>query len=244
MATAYWSAARHPWTSLVFVVPLLLAYEGGVYWLSTVQSQAWRNGADAWLRWGLEVFDLKHPLIAPGLVVLGLIVWVWSRGGEQPEGVGSACAGMALESGLFAVGLWAVSRGLGPLLDHYGITLAAETAPQRGPHDAFAQVITFVGAGIYEEVLFRLILMNALAAVLRVAQVPGLVAKLLAAAGSALAFAAAHHIGPYGEPMDAFVFVFRTLAGLYFAALFQFRGFGIAVGAHAGYDVIVGVGLS
>src|SRR4051812_20856960 len=108
MATAYWSAARHPWPSLVFVAPLLLAYEGGVYWLSTVQSQTWRNGADAWLRWALEVFDLKHPLIAPGLVVTGLVAWVWSRGGQQPEGIGGVCAGMALESGLFAVGLWAV----------------------------------------------------------------------------------------------------------------------------------------
>jgi membrane protease YdiL (CAAX protease family) len=146
---------------------------------------------------------------------------------------------MALESFFFAVGLWAMSRGLGPFLDHYGIKLAAGI----GPKDPVAQLITFVGAGIYEEVLFRLVLMGGLVAVLRVAQVPGLLAGLLAAVGSALAFAAAHHLGPYGEPMDGFVFVFRALAGLYFAALFYFRGFGVAVGAHAGYDVIVGVGL-
>jgi hypothetical protein len=28
---------------------------------------------------------------------------------------------------------------------------------------------------------------------------------------------------------------------LYFTALYQFRGFGIAVGAHACYDVLVGI---
>ena len=32
-------------------------------------------------------------------------------------------------------------------------------------------------------------------------------------------------------------------AGLYFALLFRLRGFGIAVGAHALYDVMVGVVL-
>jgi hypothetical protein len=33
--------------------------------------------------------------------------------------------------------------------------------------------------------------------------------------------------------------VFRTLAGVYFAVLFIFRGFGITVGAHAGYDIAI-----
>jgi hypothetical protein len=49
-----------------------------------------------------------------------------------------------------------------------------------------------------------------------------------------------HHLGTYGEPFDAFVFLFRTLAGCYFAGLFLCRGLGIAVGAHACYDIIVG----
>ena len=41
--------------------------------------------------------------------------------------------------------------------------------------------------------------------------------------------------------MDGFNFLFRVLAGLYFTAIYQFRGFGIAVGAHACYDVLVGI---
>ena len=73
---------------------------------------------------------------------------------------------------------------------------------------------------------------------------PALAAVLLAAVGAALAFAAAHHVGPYGEEMaTARCFVFRTAAGLYFTALYVVRGFGVAVGAHAGYDVLVGVAV-
>jgi membrane protease YdiL (CAAX protease family) len=65
----------------------------------------------------------------------------------------------------------------------------------------------------------------------------------VAAVFSATVFAAAHHVGPYGEPFDDFVFLFRAVAGLYFAALYQTRGFGVAVGAHACYDVLVGVAV-
>ncbi len=79
--------------------------------------------------------------------------------------------------------------------------------------------------------------------VLRVVRLPKVVAVSLAAVVAALAFAAAHHVGPYGEPMRADFFVFRTIAGLYFTFLFVARGFGIAVGAHAGYDVLVGVAV-
>jgi hypothetical protein len=39
-------------------------------------------------------------------------------------------------------------------------------------------------------------------------------------------------------------FVFRTCAGLFFTFLFVARGFGVAVGAHAGYDVLVGVSIT
>ena len=41
--------------------------------------------------------------------------------------------------------------------------------------------------------------------------------------------------------MDSYVFLFRTMAGIYFAAVYHLRGFGIAAGAHACYDVLVGL---
>ena len=70
---------------------------------------------------------------------------------------------------------------------------------------------------------------------------PYAVPRSSAGAVSATVFAAAHNLGPYGEPFHARAFLFRALAGLYFALLYALRGFGIAVGAHAGYDVLVGV---
>jgi membrane protease YdiL (CAAX protease family) len=136
--------------------------------------------------------------------------------------------------------LWGLSRELNPLLESFGINLNAP--PQADP--ALVQMITFVGAGIYEEVLFRLLLFSGLVWLLKQINVAGAIAVVVAAAGSALIFAGAHHVGPYGEKYDAYIFVFRTVAGIYFALLFRLRGFGITVGAHALYDVLVGVLLT
>ena len=66
-------------------------------------------------------------------------------------------------------------------------------------------------------------------------------AMVVAVLATSLLFAIAHHVGPYGEPFLWFTFLFRVLAGIFFAVLFLYRGFGIAAGAHAGYDILVGL---
>jgi membrane protease YdiL (CAAX protease family) len=144
---------------------------------------------------------------------------------------------MAIESVVFALGLWGLSRELSPFLEKYGSTLNAP--PPVNP--ALVHVITFLGAGIYEEVLFRLLLFTGLVWLGQHLKIPQLIAVPVAAVGSGLLFSAAHHICPYGEKFDGYVFLFRALAGVYFALLFKTRGFGVAVGAHAIYDVLVGV---
>jgi hypothetical protein len=235
----YLASTRHPWVSFLFLVPFLLAYEGGLLWLGGDQAARLRNGADAWLRWAFELFGAGYVFVAPAVVLAVMLVWSWWRWADRPEDPVAALFGTCFESALFAAVLWQFSRNFGPIIDGLGIQLqiTVRTAPA-------AQILTFIGAGIYEEVLFRLGLFGGLALVLRVVRLPWPIAVLIAATTAAAGFAAAHHIGPYGEPMRADYFVFRTAAGLYFTALFVARGFGVAVGAHAGYDVLVGVVVS
>jgi hypothetical protein len=68
---------------------------------------------------------------------------------------------------------------------------------------------------------------------------PPLVAGAAATLGGALVFAAFHYIGPFGDPLDLYSFVFRTIAGLFFSALYLLRGFGITAWTHALYDVFL-----
>jgi membrane protease YdiL (CAAX protease family) len=232
----YRKATHHPWPCLLFLLPLLAAYEIGVVWVGGTQAEALRNGVDAWLRWALESFGLNQLYWSPALLIGVFVVWTVTRLEDRPDDLVGVCLGMAIESVVFGLGLWALSRGLGPMLDAMNVEVRCAVCPA----DGVAQVVTFVGAGIYEEMLFRLVLYSGLVGALRFLRTPTLLGIPLAAAVSATVFAAAHHIGPYGEPFDDYAFLFRTLAGLYFAGLYQFRGFGIAVGAHACYDVLVG----
>ena len=218
------------------MLPLLAVYELGVLWLGGSQPDSLRNGADTWLRWGLESFGLNHLYCAPAFIVAVFVCWSVLRFWDRPKSNIRLGLGMALESSLFAFGLWALSRNLGPLLEQWDIHLSIGLSQK-----TLTNIVTFVGAGIYEEVLFRLILFFALFRLLQMLFMPDLVTKLLTIVISALLFAAAHHVGPYGETYDRYAFLFRIVAGLYFGLLYQFRGFGIAVGAHACYDVLVGV---
>jgi membrane protease YdiL (CAAX protease family) len=235
--TGYYQATRHPWPTLLILLPLMVAYESGVLWLGGTKPEMLRNGADAWLRMALESIGLNQMLIAPALIAVMFAAWSYVRREDKPEGVLSVCSGMLLECFLFALALWGLSHGFAPFLHSLGLVLSVggEIDP------TISKLITFVGAGIYEEILFRLILFSGLAWLLRQALMTRPVAVMFAAIVSALLFATAHHVGPYGEKLDSYRFLFRTMAGIYFAFIYQFRGFGIAVGAHACYDVLVGL---
>jgi membrane protease YdiL (CAAX protease family) len=64
---------------------------------------------------------------------------------------------------------------------------------------------------------------------------------IVAVTTTSLLFAAAHYVGPYGDPFNGFTFLFRSLAGVFFSILFVYRGFGITAGTHAAYDILVGL---
>lgn len=232
----YLGATRHPWPCFLFVLPLLAAYELGVLWLGGTQPDTLRNGADAWLRWGLESFGLTQLYGAPALVAAVLLVWSWWRFTDRPSDLLGVLIGMSLECVAFALALWGLSRAIDPLLHQLDIWAGCSLRTED-----VGRMVTFLGAGIYEEMLFRLALFSGLVWLLDHLQFPGSLALLLGALASSALFAAAHHIGPYGEPMHASIFFFRLAAGLYFAALYRLRGFGIAAGAHACYDVLVGI---
>ena len=233
----YLRATRHPWPILVLLLPLLTTYESGVLILGGSNSDSLRNGADAWLRYALDSFGLNHLIVAPLTIAAVFAVWSWLRREDRPDSLLTVCCGMLLECFLFALVLWGISHAFAPFLDRIGVPLNSIS----NVDPVVTRIITFVGAGIYEEILFRLILFSGLAWLLQHATMPKAGAVALAAAFSALLFAAAHHVGPYGEKMDSYVFLFRMMAGVFFALLFQLRGFGVAAGTHACYDVLVGL---
>ena len=148
--------ARRPLACLVFLLPLLAIYEAGVIWTGGDQPAAVRNGADAWMRSLLETAGVPFGFVLPALVVVVLLGWHLSV--KQPWKVSAeTLMGMFAESLLFAFALIVAGQLQNLAFEKLGnpevpLAVGGETA---------AQAVTYVGAGIYEEVLFRLCLLPA-----------------------------------------------------------------------------------
>jgi membrane protease YdiL (CAAX protease family) len=125
---------------------------------------------------------------------------------------------------------------------------ACATGEDNGGGSLAAIAIAYLGAGIYEEVLFRLLLLSVAACGCRWAGLSWRASWVTGAVATSLLFAAAHYhvdftlLGwhfatEHGEVFTWSSFSFRVLAGLAFSTLFLLRGFGVTVGTHAAYDL-------
>ena len=235
--SSYWATTRRPLPSLAFVLPLLVVYEVGLNWVGGAGKDMHRAGADSWIRHALTLTGLTDRWLLPLLLICGLLAWQaldrrdWRF---HPLVLG----GMILESALLGL----VLIGLSHLVD-LGFTQLHHpllATPGVTPSASVAVLLGFLGAGIYEETLFRLASIPILYQGLRLLAVPGVAACTLAITTSSLLFSLAHHAGAPGESFTLFAFVFRWLAGVFFAYVFVARGFGVAVGTHSAYDLLVG----
>jgi len=230
----YWRQSRRPLTGLLFVLPLLALYEAGVLLL---ERSAVRNGADVWLRGLLDLAGIGGYFLLPVLTVAALLAWHHTTR-ESWQVRAGVLPGMWLESALLGLGLVAVAHLQGALLNQIGLPRAA--VPVSIGNTA-GRMVGFLGAGIYEELLFRLLLLPALAGLIGLSGAGPTPRRLGAVILSSACFAAAHYVGPHGEMFAWYTFAFRFMAGGFFAVLFVYRGFGIAAGTHALYDIFVGI---
>jgi membrane protease YdiL (CAAX protease family) len=227
----YWSQSRRPLAGLFFAGPLLVIYETGLICLGP---NAPRNGADAWLRQTLGLLGFNAYFLLPVLTV-GILLG-WHHVLRQPWYVPrSVLYRMAVECLGLAVGLWLSWRLYRFLLQAIAPALGLSVAGFLGT------ISCYLGAGIYEELLFRLILLNLAVGLLAWMRAGPRASVIGGIALTSLLFSAAHYVPGSGETFRWLTFLFRFLAGVFFAVLFRYRGFGIAAGTHAFYDVLVGL---
>jgi hypothetical protein len=198
--------------SFVLVVPVLLAYELGVVFARQV------NGADVVTRalyaaLGSRALCIGFDLLAAALFVAWL-AWTRRWATLRVEVV----APMVLEAAVYALTLGAVMAVVVERV--LGLSLGG------------AGVVAALGAGVHEELVFRLAVISLVVAALR----GGRVAVAVAIAVSAVTFSLAHHAS---EPFALRAFAARCVAGAAFAAIFWFRSLAHAVYAHVLYDLVV-----
>ena len=229
-ATSRWKRANLL-TSLMLVFPLFLVYQVGVLAIPQVY-----NGADLITSQLLHLLhgQLAYYLLANGVLLLAFVILVLVMR-RRNEFHARMFVPVLLESAVYAVTMGSLIVFVMQNVLHVDPRLAV--GPEAvGP---FGKIILSFGAGVHEELVFRLMMIPGFAALgEKVFKLRRWVAIALAFLASAILFSAAHHVIG-GEPWKLGVFTYRVLCGLIFAVIFQTRGFAVAVYTHALYDVFV-----
>lgn len=212
-----------PLESLVFISPLLVFFHVGSLTYGT-GLLALRD-----LDRLLGFFGATAPYL-PALLVVAVLLSQHAAHHYRWRIHGKVLLGMLAESVAWMVPLvamsWLVGRG----------SLAAG-----GNEEGILRYLLIaVGAGIYEEFLFRLMMISLVMMIfVDVFELPRDLVAVAAILLASVVFSAYHLTGRSFEAFPWALFAFRTVAGVYLSGLYVFRGFGIAVGAHIIYNLYV-----
>lgn len=242
-AHSYWRASRAPRYALLFAIPLFLFYQILVAFEPVGPQGSWRNGADVILQsLFVAVAGSRGPLLF--LITLNVAAaWFLIRDWRRHPGPIRLryFAFMLVESALlaFVAGftIGSVTTQIVPP-PHMAIGL-----PDGAPLST--RLMLAIGAGLYEELLFRVLIVGAIAWVCAkgFGWKPAVAATIAVILGAFL-FSAFHYVGAGGDEFQLYSFVFRFVGGLFFSALYVVRGFGITAWTHALYDILVMVVLA
>lgn len=224
-----------PLTSAILVFPILLVYQLGI-----LLSRG-RNGVDYLTASLVELSerDLGNYLWMLGGLLVGyaaLLLILRQRESFDPR----AFVPVLAESSFYALSMGSIILFVMHEFVEVvpGLRLTPSAAIAGTELDLLDVIVISAGAGLHEELIFRLGGVGGLSWLLA-----GLTGEkrawLGAALISSLVFSLAHHVGPSGEAFEFAAFVYRSLAGLFFAIVYQIRGFAVAVWTHALYDVYV-----
>jgi Type II CAAX prenyl endopeptidase Rce1-like len=249
----YFEHSRRPIYSIVASAPFFIAYELGIIFLYPHQPKEGRvkNLAEVILHQSARLVGKHAAYILPVLAGMILLYLLHRRDQAERKGKpakpGKSGGSKLLRWGgfrfdyllfIFVEGL-VLALPLGLLIREIPNVMRLLNLGASPTGRFLFRLTTMCGAGAYEELLFRLFMYTAFFymgnKLLRLEKLP---AGILAAAVSGVLFALFHFVGA-GREFDTVFFVFATIAGIYLAAICHFRSFGVAVAAHAIYDIFV-----
>jgi hypothetical protein len=251
-APGYLERSQQPLQSLIFLLPLVAFYELGtlIYVNNNAHGPTSFIYARSLLRDFFDLFGASAYYLPAAIVIAVLVALHITRGDPwrcEPKLYGlMALEALTLAVPLFVFGLVIARRPeAAGVIDETIITPLQHLATNggsspdaSGPGTWQARLVFSIGAGIYEELLFRLIAIALLHLLLvDVLALPEHVGAFGAVGGSAIAFALYHFSSD--NPFSIGLALYYTGTGVYFAGVYVLRGFGIVAATHALYDVYI-----
>ena len=237
----YFNSTRTATYGFLAALPLFVIYEFGILLANSGQMMSIRVGADIWLKRLLAWFGgTGWMALGVAVMIIGGVIY-WAERNNRPPIVPRYFGLIIGESAIYAIVLAFIVGGVVGLL--FGVWAAPEAMLQPMqrlglPH----QLALSIGAGLYEEIVFRVILVGGLFLFVHRFLPKRTTAYLIAAVIGAFIFSLVHYMGPMGDPFRFSSFTFRFLFGLALNGVFLVRGFAMAAWTHALYDVYVVTG--
>ena len=235
----YWDRSRQPLEVLVFLLPFIVTYELCLLSVLRAGDATITNRAHEGILQFFGIFGTKMlGLSLPGVAVV-VVLLVWQSLTRTPWRLHwPTVLVMFVESALLTIPLLVLSRVI-----QQGLPLAADGGQLLEGLGSTGRVAVAIGAGLYEELVFRMMLIAIVHVVLvdfcRMASGWG---YAIAVAISAILFTLYHPAVFESGALEPSRAVFFLLAGALFGTIFVVRGFGIVVAVHVFYDIVTLLG--
>ena len=224
----YLKHSSHRFYGAVTALVMLVLYEIFIVW-ELPSGSVVRNAPEAWFRTVLNLLGMSYyhiSFLMIGASLIAIPVFYRSTVVVQKRIV----VWIVVES-IF----WGMVSGF--IIQLVVANLFFMAAPVAG--SVIRDLGLAIGAGLFEELFFRVILTTLLfRAGMRVFR-KRWVSMLCAILTASLLFSLAHYVGSVGDSVELYSFLFRFFAGIWFTTLYSIRGFSVVCLTHAFYDVFV-----
>ena len=225
----YISASKSSFLSFLIITPLIISYEILAYLNNFKSAIAIRNGADVYIRNFFHIFgEYGNTIYFLGLLFFLAFIFFKHRDSFLSSEINLFFMFlMIVESATHALSLLLFLRLISPLSN-------------MASNPAIEKIYLSIGAGIWEEVLFRYFLISSLIFLTKFSLGKGsFLNYVLIVIVSSYIFSIYHFIGPYGDAPSLALLIYRFIAGLALSLIFIFRGLGITVYTHVFFNLYV-----
>jgi membrane protease YdiL (CAAX protease family) len=214
----------------MFIFPFFLMYEILAYFLFDPSDYVIRNSADIIFRDIFEIITNNTLITYNGLLLILIFSFIfYNFKNKSPKFTLSYIFFMFIEGIFFGLLLVFILNGFSVFnysqQNYFFI-------------DYSFMFYSCLGAGIWEEILFRYLLLSSLIKVFKkiIDKYSSIILSIFI---SALLFSMFHYIGSLGDVFNIYTFIVRFVGGIYLGIIYLYRGLGISMISHIIYDFIL-----
>ena len=232
MMSNYFSLSKNDFYSIIIIAPLIILYQILGFFNNYHSDLIVKNSADVFIKYFFQYLSVEYASSIYLTCFIAIIIFIILKNKKifiSSEIKLSFLFGMILESLLHSLSLLFVMSLIYKLLP-LGLFLFN--------NEVMEGIYLSIGAGIWEELLFRYIMISSLLFIFNKMMYDfSLISYILIIAFSSALFSYYHFIGIPSELINFSIFIYRFIAGTILSVIFIFRGLGIAVYTHAFYDL-------